>query len=183
MSTPGLLEESDGILGIFVKVRVEYSLIHEIRVAADVEENPSQVVKSERGENERIAGYGVLYSFSVRADRFFAARLDLGNDREAVVGRVFGKIGPYRPCSSLKYPSLGMAIAAGFVQSPAFARAASCSGTSTFASASLIVPAGFTLIGTLICIWPTARSEMPPLLQLPCRGMHGEWFHLIFPST
>src|SRR4029077_658341 len=44
-----LLEESDGILGIFVEVGVEYSLIHEIRITADVEENPSQVVKPERG--------------------------------------------------------------------------------------------------------------------------------------
>ena len=87
MSDPELREQGDRIFGIFVKVSVEYPLIHEIRVAADVEEDPSQVVKPERGENGRIASYRVLYGFSVRADRFFATRFDLGNDREAVVGR------------------------------------------------------------------------------------------------
>src|SRR3979490_3253656 len=30
---------------------------------------------------------------------------------------VLGKMGPYRPFSSVKYPSFGIAIAAGFVQS------------------------------------------------------------------
>src|SRR3954454_14631031 len=30
---------------------------------------------------------------------------------------VLGKIGPYRPCSSSKNPSFGIALAAGFVQS------------------------------------------------------------------
>jgi hypothetical protein len=64
----GFLEESDRVLGIFVEVSIEYALVHEIGIAADVEENPSQVVKLEGGKNERIARYGVLYRFSVGAD-------------------------------------------------------------------------------------------------------------------
>ena len=83
----GLFEESDCVFGIFVEVSIEYPLVHEIRIAADVEEDPSQVVKPERGENERIASYSVLYCFSVRTDCFLATRFDLCNDREAIIGR------------------------------------------------------------------------------------------------
>ena len=72
---------------IFIEVGIEYPLVHEIRVAADVEEDPSQVVELEWGENVRIARYRRLYRFSVSADGFLAARFDFGNDREAVVGR------------------------------------------------------------------------------------------------
>ena len=57
VSTPVCREERDGIFGIFVEVSIEYALVHEISIAADVEEDPSQVVKLERGENGRIAGY------------------------------------------------------------------------------------------------------------------------------
>ena len=98
MSTPVLFEESDCVFGIFVEVSIEYPLVHEIRVATDVEEDPSQVVKLERGENERIASYGVLYCFSVRTDCFLATRFDLCNDREAIVGRGLRK---NRPVTSL----------------------------------------------------------------------------------
>ena len=80
-------EQGNGIFGIFVKISVENPLIHEIRFATDVKEDPSQVVKSERGESERIGGYGVLYCFSVRSDHFFATRFDFSNNREAIVGR------------------------------------------------------------------------------------------------
>src|SRR4029077_10976668 len=80
-------EQGNGIFGIFVKVSVENPLIHEIRFATDVKEDPSEVVKSERGESGRIASYGVLYCFSVRSDRFFATRFDFSNKREAIIGR------------------------------------------------------------------------------------------------
>src|SRR5262249_49383379 len=83
----GLLEKSDCVFSIFVKVRIENSLIHKVRVAANIEENPSQVMKPERGQNEWIAGYRGLYSLPVGADRVFAARLDLCDNCEAVVGR------------------------------------------------------------------------------------------------
>ena len=45
-------EKSNRVFSVFVKVGVEYSLVHKVRIAADVEENPSQVVKSKRGEKE-----------------------------------------------------------------------------------------------------------------------------------
>jgi hypothetical protein len=59
----GLLKKHDRVFGIFVEVGVEYSLVHEVRVAADVEENPSQVMKPERRENERLTRYRVLDGF------------------------------------------------------------------------------------------------------------------------
>src|ERR1700722_972013 len=68
----GLLEESDRVLGLFVEVGIEYALVHEVSVVADVEENPSQVVKLERGENVRDPRYRCLYGFSVRSDCFLA---------------------------------------------------------------------------------------------------------------
>ena len=173
-------EQGNGIFGIFVKVSVENPLIHEICFATDVKQDPSQVVKSERGESGRIAGYGVLYCFSVRSDRFFAPRFDFSNKREAIVGRSFGKIGPYRPCSSLKYPSLGIAIAAGFVQSPALARDISCAGISASACASLVGPAGLPVPSALSlacarcgqrgCCRDGCRAE-----ECPARGFT-EWF-------
>ena len=89
---PETSEQGNGIFGIFVKVSVENPLIYEIRFATDVKEDPSQVVKSERGESERIGSYGVLYCFSVRSDRFFATRFDFSTKREAIVGRSLGKV-------------------------------------------------------------------------------------------
>ena len=82
----GLFKESDCVFGVFIEVSIEYPLVHEIRVAADVEEDPSQVVESERGENKRIASDSVLYFFPVRTDSCFAPWFDLGNNREAIVG-------------------------------------------------------------------------------------------------
>jgi hypothetical protein len=83
----GLFKESDCILGIFIKVSIEYALVHEICIAADVEEDPSQVVKLEWGENKRIASNSALYFFAVRPDYVFASRFDLRDDRESVIGR------------------------------------------------------------------------------------------------
>src|ERR1700683_1297086 len=59
----GLFKESDCIFGIFIKVSIEYALVHEIRISTDLEKDPSQVVELERGENERIASYGAFYFF------------------------------------------------------------------------------------------------------------------------
>src|SRR5215831_14497676 len=49
-----------------------------------------------------------------------------------------------------------MAMAAGFVQSPALARAASCSSTSTFASASLIAP----VLGSAPAVGPVSEAAV-----------------------
>ncbi len=56
----GFFKENDRIFGIFFKVSIEYALLHKISIATDIEEHPSQVVKLEWGENDRIAGYEVL---------------------------------------------------------------------------------------------------------------------------
>jgi hypothetical protein len=36
---------SDSVFGVLVEISVKYSLVHEISVAPDVEQDPSQVVK------------------------------------------------------------------------------------------------------------------------------------------
>ena len=66
-----------------------------------------------------LRGDRLLDGFGVFVEDFFPAWNDLREDREAVAGRGLGKDRPYRPCSSLswKYPPLGIAMAAGFVQS------------------------------------------------------------------
>ena len=43
-------EESHSILGVFVEVSVEDALIHEIGIALDRKEDPTQVVQLEHGE-------------------------------------------------------------------------------------------------------------------------------------
>ena len=91
---PRLVKECNGILGIFVKIGIENPLVYEIRFATDVEEDPSQIVKSERGENKRIAGYSSLYFFAVRSDHFFATRFDLCDERESIIGRRLRINGP-----------------------------------------------------------------------------------------
>ena len=49
----GLFKERDCVFGIFIEVSIEYPLVHEIRIAADVEEDPSQVVELEREQTDR----------------------------------------------------------------------------------------------------------------------------------
>ena len=92
---------------IFIEVGIEYPLVHEIRVAADVEEDPSQVVELEWGENKRIASDSALYFFPVRPDYVLAPRFDLGNDREAVVGRGLRKDRAITSLFRLEIPFFG----------------------------------------------------------------------------
>jgi hypothetical protein len=118
----GLLEESDCVLGIFVEVSIEYPLVHEIRVAADVEQDPSQIMEFEWSENERITSDSTLYFFAVRADHILPPRFDLGDNCEAIIGRGLGIGRTVASVLKFEISSLGMAIAAGLVQSPALAR-------------------------------------------------------------
>lgn len=51
--------------------------------------------------------------------------------------RVLGKVGPYRPFSSVNYPSFGIAIATGFVQSVSLGLAGTGVGHESFLRISL----------------------------------------------
>src|SRR6267142_4915416 len=110
-------EQRDGVLGVLVKIGVEDSLIHEVLVLADVEEHPPQIVELERREQVGRSLQRLLDCLSVFADHLLCSGLGLRNDRKAITRGTFRITGPYLPCSSLKYPSFGMAIARGFVQS------------------------------------------------------------------
>ena len=70
-------------------------------------------------------------------------------------------------------------MAAGFVQSPAFAAAISSALDVAFAAATLVSPAELTRAGAVAPRRPTARPATPLLLRLLCREMHGEWFFQI----
>ena len=96
----GLFKESDCVFGVFIEVSIEYPLVHEIRVAADVEEDPSQVVELEWGENKRIdkallariRGVEVLSSLDLEAIPFRYVREILAI---ATGSSPSGKGGPY----------------------------------------------------------------------------------------
>ena len=91
----GLFKKSDCIFGIFIEVSIEYPLVHEIRIAADVEEDPSEVVELEWGENKRIASVGAVgYTFNqLTGDTGSGATL-VGHPRISAVGPEVGYLFP-----------------------------------------------------------------------------------------
>jgi hypothetical protein len=92
----------------------------EIGFPLDVEKIPSEVMQLEHGEDVRLISDGLLDGLGVLIKSRLPSGDDLRDDGEAVASRSLGKIGPYLPCStlSLDKPPLGIALAAGFVQSP-----------------------------------------------------------------
>src|SRR3954451_1350365 len=84
---PGLREKSYCILRVLIEVGIEYALIHEVSVAADVEEYPAQIMQLQRREESRVTGNAILDGLAVPAHRLFSSRLDLRDDGEAVIGR------------------------------------------------------------------------------------------------
>src|SRR3954453_2965129 len=64
-----LCEELDSVFGVFVEIRIENSLVHKIRVFADVEEHPAQIMQLQRRKDIGGARNSVLDLLSVGADR------------------------------------------------------------------------------------------------------------------
>src|SRR5215813_3788043 len=85
----GLREESYRVLGVFVEIGVEDSLIHEPRVV--VEEYPAQVVELERREHVGVSLQRFRQSVPVTADCICPPRLDPRDDREPVTRGRLGK--------------------------------------------------------------------------------------------
>src|ERR1700733_1528725 len=75
------------ILCVLIEIRVEDSLVHEIRIFSDVEQNPSQIVKFEHIKSLRQPCDSLLDGLAVFADDFLASWLDLRDDRKAIAGR------------------------------------------------------------------------------------------------
>src|SRR5215211_1883313 len=100
-------EQRNGIFGVLVKVSVEEPLVHEIRFAADVKENPSQIVQLEGCKSRGTFCDRILNFLSILADCLFSARLDLCNDREAIIGRSSWKDWTVAALLKLEVPLLG----------------------------------------------------------------------------
>src|SRR5262249_35937731 len=66
-------EEGHRILEVLVEIGVEDALVHEVETRADVEEDPAEIVKSQRSEDRRIGFYRVLDRLPVIADRLLPA--------------------------------------------------------------------------------------------------------------
>ena len=71
---PYLREQRHRILGVLVEVGVEDALIHEVRVAPDVEEHPAQVMQLEHGEAIGEPGDRVLDLLPVLANGGLSSR-------------------------------------------------------------------------------------------------------------
>src|SRR5262249_28010772 len=85
----GLCEESYRVLGIFVEIGVEDSLVQEPRVVVD--EHPAQVVDLEGREHVGVNLQLLRQSVPVTADCLCSPWLDLRNDREPITRRRLGK--------------------------------------------------------------------------------------------
>ena len=118
----GCREDADRILGVFVEVGVEDAHVHEVGFALDVEKDPAEVMQLQHGEDVRLTGHGLLDVLGVLIEDLLPSGDDLRDDGEAVARRGLGKD---RAVSALLYvvlgePPLGIAIAAGLVQSCCF---------------------------------------------------------------
>src|SRR5271170_2088970 len=75
------------ILGVLVEICIEDSLIHEVRVHSNIEENPSQVVELECRKCIGHVRNRSLDGLAVGADLFFSSRLDLRDYGESMARR------------------------------------------------------------------------------------------------
>src|SRR3954471_2479899 len=82
-----LFKQGYCVLRVLVEVCIENSLVHEVRVLSNIEENPSQVVELKRGKCIGHFRNRSLDGLAVGADRFFSSRLDLRNYGESIAGR------------------------------------------------------------------------------------------------
>src|SRR5215208_8380323 len=78
-------EKRNGIFGVLVEISVKNPLVHEIRLARDVKENPSQVMQLEGCKSRRIFRDRFLNRFSIFADCLFSTRLDFCDDSKAII--------------------------------------------------------------------------------------------------
>ena len=119
---PVAVEKRYGILDIFVEIGVEDALIHEVQTRADIEQDPTEIVKPQRREHGRVALHSLFNRLAVLADRVFPSGLDLRNDREAIVGRSSWKDWTVAALLKFEISLLGDRHCGGFVQSGAAGR-------------------------------------------------------------
>src|SRR5215813_8834692 len=73
-------ENCDSVFGVLIKVRVEDSLIHEVRLTVNWEEYPAKIVQLERSEDVGISGDRRLDSLRVLMESRFATRDNFRHD-------------------------------------------------------------------------------------------------------
>src|SRR5258705_6641052 len=114
------VEKGHGILRVFVEIGIEDALIHHVGLSLDGDEHPFQVVRFEHCNNVRLVSDCLLHDLGMAVEGLLLSRDDLRDDREAIArGSLWeDRAVPAVFHVSLKYPSLGIAMAAGFVQSP-----------------------------------------------------------------
>src|SRR5688500_18270789 len=83
-SEAGSHKESHGVLGVFVKIGVENTLIHEVRLAFDWKQQPPEVVQFECGKVVRGGSHRRLDFPGVLVKRRLTAGNDFRNDAESV---------------------------------------------------------------------------------------------------
>src|SRR4030081_1111868 len=82
-----LFEKGYCILGVLVEICIEDSLVHEVRVLSNIEENPPKVVQLERFQYIGYVCNRFLDGLAVAADRVLSSRLDLRDYGESMAGR------------------------------------------------------------------------------------------------
>src|SRR5262245_35568255 len=97
------LEQAHGILGVFIEVRVEDALVHEVRHSANIEQHPTQVMQLQDRETVRVTLNGFREFYSVVSNHLLPPRDNLRDDREAVAGRGFREDRPVAAALRLPY--------------------------------------------------------------------------------
>src|SRR3569833_678462 len=83
---PARAEQLDGVLGVFVEIRVKYPLVHEICFAVDGEQQPAKIVQLQNFKAVRLFFDRLFDDLRMVIESLFAARNDLRQNGEAVGG-------------------------------------------------------------------------------------------------
>src|SRR4051794_38896088 len=70
-------EQRDRVFRVLVEVGIEDALVHEVRIAADVEEHPAEIVELQRRQHIGCTSHGVFERLSVSANLVRGSGFDL----------------------------------------------------------------------------------------------------------
>jgi hypothetical protein len=85
----GLCKKRDRVLSVFIEIRVEDSLIHELRIV--VEEHPAKIMELEGSERIGITLQCFRQPVPIVPNGFGCSRLHLRDDRESITRRCLGE--------------------------------------------------------------------------------------------
>ena len=121
--------------------------------------------------------------FPYATDRFFAAWFDLGNNREAIVGRSFRKNWTVSTLFKLEISLLWDCHSRRLCPVAGLGTCHQLCGDIHISLRQLDRPDGIICTERLEAHLRVLRSAMLLSRRLPCRGRHGGWFHQIDPAT